>query len=71
MGGTNLFGWQVLANVGADVILDFRTCLILDGVQSERGAVSGLNKLSKHDLVGNGMLSTAGSMKNGQIWTQF
>ena len=44
---------------------------ILDGVQSERGAVSGLNKLSKHDLVGNGMLLTAGSMKNGQIWTQF
>ena len=44
---------------------------ILNGVQSERGAASGLNKLSKRDLVGNGILSTAGSMKNGQIWTQF
>ena len=69
MCGTNLFGWQVLANVGADVILD--SGFILDGVQSERGAVSGLNKLSKRELVGNGILSTAGSMKNGQIWTQF
>ena len=69
MCGTNLFGWQVLANVGADVILG--SGFILDGVQSERGAASGLNKLSKRDLVGNGILSTAGSMKNGQIWTQF